>query len=245
MEWNEFLKTADNLIERLSLVEKKEFNDHLDLKLGIYYFIYDCVNPQIITCSDDISKVLGYAPKDFTLDKFFDSIHPSDKEIFMKHEHLALDFCLSLAIENQKDYKIVHDYRLRKANGTYIRILQQTAAYEVSDKVVLKTIIQHMDISNIKDNSAAELHFIGSNGQPSYYNIESKSDINKQSTLKFTKRELEIINLLDQAKTSEEIAKDLFISIHTVRTHRKNILQKTGCENTIDLLKIVKSLKLL
>ena len=123
--------------------------------------------------------------------------------------------------------------------------MQQATAYEISDRAVLKTIIQHMDITNIKASQVAELHFIGSNGLPSYYSIESKADIDKQSILKFTKRELEIIYLLDQAKTSEEIAKELFISIHTVRTHRKNLLHKTGCENTIELLKKVKTLKLI
>ena len=245
MEWNEFLKTANNLIERLKLVESKEFNDHLDLKLDLYYFIYDCIEPKIITCSNEVSNVLGYKAEDFSLEHLFDIIHPQDKEIFMKHEHLALDFCLSLPIEQQKHYKIIHDYRLRHANSEYIRIMQQTAAYEVSDKAVLKTIVQHMDVSNIKTSDIPELHFIGANGFPSYYNIQSKADINIQSSLKFTKREIQIIKLLDEAKTSEEIANELFISIHTVRTHRKNILQKTGCENTIDLLKIVKNLKMI
>jgi DNA-binding CsgD family transcriptional regulator len=245
LEWNEFLKTAHELTNRLSVANSREFNDHLDLKLDLYYFIYDCINPQIITCSDGISNVLGYNPIDFSLEKFFDLIHPDDKDIFIKHEHLALDFCLSLEIEKQKDYKIIHDFRMRKSDGYYLRIMQQTAAYEISESAVLKTIIQHMDITNIKASPVPELHFIGRNGHPSYYNIETKADIVKRSTLKFTKRELEILNLLDQANTSEEIANKLFISIHTVRTHRKNLLHKTGCENTIDLLKIVKTLKLL
>ena len=105
MEWNEFLKTAHELTDRFSVVEKKEFNDHLDLKIDLYYFIFDCINTQIITCSNDIYHVLGYNPSDFSLEKLFDLIHPEDKEIFMKHEHLALDFCLSLA-KNKRIIKL-------------------------------------------------------------------------------------------------------------------------------------------
>lgn len=245
MEWNEFLDSASTLLNKLSLEDNRSINDYIDLKLPTYYFIFDCIDSQIITSSNEMSSVLGYKAEDFNIELFFNKIHPEDKDTFIKHEHLALEFCLSLNIEQQKHYKIIHDFRIMKQNGEYIRVLQQTGAYEINDSAVLKTIIQHIDITNVKGNELMELHFIGLHGQPSYYNIEDKADIQKQAAIKFTKRELIILRLLDQGKTSEHIANELFISIHTVRTHRKNILQKAGCENTIDLLKMVKKLKLL
>lgn len=53
-------------------------------------------------------------------------------------------------------------------------------------------------------------------------NTKTKTD----STL--TKREIEILQELIQGLTSKEIAAKLNISIHTVITHRKNIILKTG-----------------
>lgn len=50
------------------------------------------------------------------------------------------------------------------------------------------------------------------------------------------KREIEIIQLISEGLTSSEIAEKLFISIHTVKTHRKNILRKTGQNSTPDLI---------
>jgi DNA-binding NarL/FixJ family response regulator len=44
--------------------------------------------------------------------------------------------------------------------------------------------------------------------------------------LSLTKREKEIAALLSAGKTSKEIAGILFISEHTVKTHRKNISEK-------------------
>jgi DNA-binding NarL/FixJ family response regulator len=47
-----------------------------------------------------------------------------------------------------------------------------------------------------------------------------------------TERELEIITLIAEGYTNVEIAEKLFLSPHTVNTHRKNILQKLGVNNT-------------
>jgi len=52
-----------------------------------------------------------------------------------------------------------------------------------------------------------------------------------------TNREIEIIRLITEEYTGPEIAKELFISINTVETHRKNIIQKLGVKNTIGLVK--------
>jgi DNA-binding NarL/FixJ family response regulator len=54
--------------------------------------------------------------------------------------------------------------------------------------------------------------------------------------LGITPREKEIIRLLAQDKSSKEIAAELFISIRTVETHRKNMLRKTGTTNLLTLM---------
>ncbi len=41
-------------------------------------------------------------------------------------------------------------------------------------------------------------------------------------------REIEIIKLIAEGLTNNEISEKLFISIHTTKTHRKNILKKLG-----------------
>lgn len=45
-------------------------------------------------------------------------------------------------------------------------------------------------------------------------------------------RELEIIQLIAEGLTNAQIAENLFISTHTVNTHRKNIMNKLGVNNT-------------
>jgi two-component system nitrate/nitrite response regulator NarL len=52
-----------------------------------------------------------------------------------------------------------------------------------------------------------------------------------------TEREKEILQLIAQEHTSDEIAQTLFISKKTVDNHRTNMLQKTNCRSTIGLVK--------
>src|SRR5581483_10262233 len=49
-------------------------------------------------------------------------------------------------------------------------------------------------------------------------------------------RELEVLLLLDQHLGTEEIAKRLFISEHTVRSHVKNLLGKLGVSSRREAL---------
>ena len=55
---------------------------------------------------------------------------------------------------------------------------------------------------------------------------------------KLTKREKEIITLVINEFTTAEIAEKLFISVKTVETHRKNLLQKLNVRNTAGLVRI-------
>lgn len=56
------------------------------------------------------------------------------------------------------------------------------------------------------------------------------------NTQKLTVREIEILGLIMQGFTNNEIAEKLFISYETVKSHRKNILEKTGAKNTAALI---------
>lgn len=60
-----------------------------------------------------------------------------------------------------------------------------------------------------------------------------------------TRREKEVLGLIAEGLTNNEIARQLFISNTTVETHRKNILSKLGAKNTASLIRIAAQLKLI
>ena len=52
----------------------------------------------------------------------------------------------------------------------------------------------------------------------------------------FSKREVEILILLAEGRSSKEVANHLSISRHTVDTHRRNMIRKTGARRTAELV---------
>lgn len=67
--------------------------------------------------------------------------------------------------------------------------------------------------------------------------FDAKDNFLKHSNI--TKRELEIIELIKNNLTNQQIADKLFLSVYTVETHRKNIMQKLELHNPSALIKFI------
>jgi len=68
---------------------------------------------------------------------------------------------------------------------------------------------------------------------------------NKSPFPRLSRREKEVLGLIVDEYTTQEIADKLFISFGTVETHRRNILSKLGARNTAGLVRIALEYKLL
>lgn len=55
------------------------------------------------------------------------------------------------------------------------------------------------------------------------------------SAVNLSEREIDVLKLLVQGDSNKVIAEKLFLSIHTVNTHRKNIIHKTGIKSVAGL----------
>lgn len=62
--------------------------------------------------------------------------------------------------------------------------------------------------------------------------ISKKEEINQLSA-----RQLEILKLMGESFSNQEIADKLFISVRTVETHKNHIMQKLNLKNTVDMIK--------
>ena len=57
----------------------------------------------------------------------------------------------------------------------------------------------------------------------------------KEADTELTRREIEVLQLLTKGYSNKEIADQLFVSTHTVISHRKNISEKTGIKSASGL----------
>ncbi len=100
---------------------------------------------------------------------------------------------------------------------------------------ILKDDAAPQIIEGIRKVAAGERHFssrvmdlVLAAGIPS-----SRSD-----TSGISEREIEVLKLISQGHTNHEIAERLFLSFHTIDSHRRNLLEKLGAKNTADLVRI-------
>lgn len=65
-------------------------------------------------------------------------------------------------------------------------------------------------------------------------NISAKPK--RENAIDLTDREMEILRLICESCTNEQIAEKIKLSYDTVKWHRANLLSKTGCTNTAGLV---------
>lgn len=53
----------------------------------------------------------------------------------------------------------------------------------------------------------------------------------------FTRRELDVLRLMAEGKTNKQIGEALFVSLHTVETHIKNMYSKCDASNKVELIR--------
>lgn len=92
----------------------------------------------------------------------------------------------------------------------------------------------HDEKPDIDERGFFSLEFVSCplRGECKHENIICNAKINKV----LSERETEIVKYIAEGLTDHAIAEMLFRSINTIKNHRKNILNKTGCHNTAALV---------
>jgi len=65
--------------------------------------------------------------------------------------------------------------------------------------------------------------------------VTRQGEIDKTELPELTSREIEVLQLLTEGKKASEIARRLHLSVKTVQTHRRNIMEKLDLHNLADL----------
>ncbi len=223
--------------EQIDLSQKEIINRYMDVfHVGEYFYvIFNTQKAEMEYVSPKATAILGYETHEFTLQLVMDNVHTDDIPYYFHYEQSAVRFFSELSPDLFFKYKFSYDYRIKNKTGTYKRILQQVVPIYYFPEGGVRTLAIFTDISHLIVQGIPKLSFIGMQGAPSYYNVHLQKEFSLSEKL-FTKREQEILSEVLSGKSSQQIAEILNLSIHTIKTHRKNILKKSGCESLSDLL---------
>ena len=147
---------------------------------------------------------------------------------------------IELAVEVKKRFPAIKIIALSMSgSGLLVEEMMTKAAIE-------GYLLKHCGIDELR-NAIETVFSGGTYFQPTVLDELSKHIKLKQQTsaVRLTQREKEIIALMEKDRSNKQIADQLFISVRTVETHRKNIFRKTGTNNLLGLVKRAYEHKLL
>lgn len=183
-----------------------------------------------------VEEMLGYKEHEFNFNSLVNYVHPEDIDALTSVMYAVVDYVT--ANQTIQELTLTITYRVRKKSGNYIKVLRQTSIgrHKYDPQAIYHNNVL-TDISFMKSGAAVEWTF----DAPDFNSDTIKMYVPQSNAQFFSAREREVLELIDKGYTSNAIAKALFISKHTVDTHRRKMLQKTGSSNAIALLEFYRS----
>jgi len=207
--------------------------------------IYDLYKMEHVYISAHYESIFGYNKSEFRdmKEHMLSVTHPGDIPVLFRSGNYFFELGLSLPLTKRemiKDFKYITDYRIRMKNGEYTRVLEQHRVLELDPLGNIWLVISIMDISPDPDLATPCRSKLINSRTGEYYNLPGSKKLQKLSS-----REKEILQMVSQGKASKQIADKLFISVHTVNTHRQRIIEKLNVTNTAAAIKYANELGLL
>lgn len=212
-----------------------------------YMYIVNLHDFRLEYVSESVKLFVDKEPGEIDMKDLLLTVVPEEMEnINLKSRVVSSFYTSFLPKDEVLAYKNMFCYRMKDRKGRLRTMLYQAIPLNVLDNGALEHVLCiQTDVSHLKVTSTRTVSFINMNGGKSYYNANVTKGVFDPETCEsgenglselFSEREIEIITELANGLSAQEIASKLNLSPHTVTTHRKNILQKSGCSNTAQLV---------
>jgi DNA-binding CsgD family transcriptional regulator len=239
--WNNY-----NLKEKAEEFDMMHKNSPLLLTMTTFkdfcVVVVDISTMEYLYVSPSIELLFGWTVEEYmqgTVRFFHDKIHIDDKPGLITMGKIFNDYYVSLPMNERKNYQGFGDYRICKKDGTYTRLLQRDTILKTDEYGgMMLLLVSATAIDNYKMN---DRHYCKvTNGKESILYRLSVPESQIFELEKLNKRELEIALLISSGFTSEEIAEKLYVSLYTVKTHRRNIFDKLHVTNAMEMINVLK-----
>jgi len=197
------------------------------------FYLANLLAMQVHFVSESMTDLVGVKPEDFELSSLLTRVHPED---YNRHS-LARSMVIKRGYEllMKRDGISVHSsqVRVKDASDHFTHHLFQVFSFfaESPSRTVYLLLVL-TPLTSFKIEKHGYHNYIGENRAMFRY-----PDMNLLKTGHvFSNREFEIIKLIANNLSSEQIAVKLSLSVNTINTHRRNILKKTKKSTTQHLV---------
>jgi DNA-binding CsgD family transcriptional regulator len=196
------------------MIELEEWTE----RTNQFFFVGDILQMKIYYTSNRSIQMIGIAPEEVTPYHFREGVHPDDAQRHGLGTAQLFKIANELFIKRNGTELLSTNLRIRNPIGYYSDLLIQCYLFYSDSPIKTVYLLQiHTDIEGDKKIK---------NGYHYYVRYPDEELLKIGNSL--TNREFEIVKLIAAGLSSEQIAAHLFLSVHTINTHRGNILSKTG-----------------
>ena len=226
-----------------SILEKRK-NDWIKLSEVTHsiVLVFDCYTNKFVFVSDNIPKLYGLDSRRLFIhghQPVIEVIHPDDIDYGLLVRKKIYSILRSFSNEEKRNYKAIHEMRIRNMRGEYIRIIEQEQVLELDKSGNIWLLLSVIDVDASHESEIIKSHL---------YNFKTGeqifTDLSDTLDEPLTNRELEVLRFMKKGLLSKEIAEALKVSINTVNSHRQNILQKLKANNSIEAVNFAQRLGL-
>ena len=208
------------------------------------YFVIDYTRSSYKLLTENFKSVVGFDSREFIeggLGLIMNLFHADDFKIYNQKVFTAnLSFLKNTPQTDHHNHIFSYTFRIKSASGKYKWILQR-GSYITSKEtnMPLYSMGMAMDLTNYKTDTIM-LHTIEKNDQHNglfnAINLETNYFYPNEEDALFTPQEKNAIKWIADGLSSKQLADKLFVSEHTIISHRKNMLKKTNTKNVAELV---------
>lgn len=198
-----------------------------------FIYLADAIHMKIIWTSKRSSEMIGVEPEDVSFYHFMEATHPDDIQRLNIGRTKLLKRAQDIFIAREGSALLSTNFKYRNVHGMYSNVLTQN--YLFYRPIPYKTVYflkVHTNIDWCKKLKHGYHYYIGNDMSNFRYPDQELLQMGNV----FTKREFEIIKLIETGLSTEQISEQLSLSQYTVNTHRGNILKKTNKAQISDLI---------
>jgi DNA-binding CsgD family transcriptional regulator len=162
-------------------------------------------------------------------------MHPDDLLFISEAGYHFMRMAITRFNGSLQKFKLVNDFRIRRDEQTWMRMTEQHRILETDIHGNFWLALSVVDISPEQNpNLPARSRLIHlESGDVQAFPPEGSTPLPDLSS-----RELQVLSFISKGMVSKQIADELHISIHTVNTHRQNIIEKMNVTNTAEAIQV-------
>lgn len=219
------------------LEEKKTFLEEMARAANSGIQVFDLHQKSHVFTSSNFARAFGLDEDKMRMEDtaYFNSLlDPSDLYTLTRVGIHSLEFHMSLPAAEKKDYLLQNEYVISPGPGEFTTVIERHQVLELDDRgniwLALSIVAPSPDQSRTTGVKSQLIH--AGSGQIQPVRIPDEED----HIVPLSGRESQVLNLIRSGLLSKEISDKLDISVHTVNTHRQNILRKLNANNTLEAI---------